>query len=106
MHDDLTQYPECGLLQRVPVLPPGGMRCGCVLYRDRPDSLNRTLALTIAGLTLFAIANGFPFLSFSMQGQVTRRRRSLPASWISTAKDSGRSPRRSPSPVSWPPVCS
>ena len=76
MHDDLTQCPECGLLQRIPVLPPGGScecaRCACVLHRDRPDSLNRTLALTIAGLTLFVIANGFPFLSFSMQGQVTR----------------------------------
>jgi paraquat-inducible protein A len=34
--------------------------------------LNRTLALTIAGLTLFVIANSFPFLSFSMQGQVTQ----------------------------------
>ena len=76
MHDALTECPECGLLQRNPALPPGGSsecaRCGCVLHRDRPDSLNRTLALTIAGLTLFVIANGFPFLSFSMQGQVTR----------------------------------
>ncbi|WP_295431826.1 paraquat-inducible protein A [uncultured Thiodictyon sp.] len=76
MHDDLTQCPECDLLQRIPVLPPGGSsvcaRCACVLHRDRPDSLNRTLALTIAGLALFAIANGFPFLSFSMQGQVTQ----------------------------------
>jgi len=76
MHDDLTECPECGLLQYNPVLPPGGssecVRCACVLHRDRPDSLNRTLALTIAGLTLFVIANGFPFLSFSMQGQVTQ----------------------------------
>ena len=44
----------------------------CVLHRDRPDSLNRTLALAIAGLVLFAVANGFPFLSFEMQGQVTQ----------------------------------
>ncbi len=47
------------------------MRCGCVLHRDRPDSLNRTLALTIAGVVLFIVANSFPFLSFEMQGQST-----------------------------------
>lgn len=75
MPDDLTECPECGLLQRTPALPPGAqclcVRCGCVLHRDRPDSLNRTLALTVAGLALFVIANAFPFLSFNMQGQVT-----------------------------------
>ena len=75
MSDTLTECPECGLLQRNPPLPPGALsrcvRCGCVLHRDRPDSLNRTLALTLAGLVLFLIANAFPFLSFSMQGQAT-----------------------------------
>lgn len=75
MHDRLTECPECALVQRNPELPRGGsskcVRCGCVLHRDRPDSLNRTLAFTIAGLVLFAVANSFPFLSFQMQGQVT-----------------------------------
>ncbi len=76
MFDPLTECKECGLLQRNPALPAGGSsacaRCGCVLHRQRPDSLNRTLALTIAGLALFVIANSFPFLTFSMQGQVTQ----------------------------------
>ena len=76
MHSPLTECNECGLLQRNPPLPRGGCsecaRCGCVIARDRPDSLNRTLALSIAGLVLFVIANSFPFLSFSMQGQVTQ----------------------------------
>lgn len=76
MFDALTECKECGLLQRNPPLEPGGesecARCGCELHRDRPDSLNRTLALTVAGLALFAIANGFPFLSFEMQGQTTQ----------------------------------
>ncbi len=76
MLDRLTECKECGLLQRNPPLPQGGssecVRCGCVLHRDRPDSLNRTLALTLAGLVLFAVANGFPFLSFEMQGQLTQ----------------------------------
>lgn len=71
----LTLCPECDLLQRSPQLPPGGtsrcVRCGQTLHRDRPDSIDRTLALTITGLVLFAIANAFPFLSFEMQGQVT-----------------------------------
>ena len=75
MIDPITQCPECGLTQLNPPLPPGGStqcgRCGCVLHRDRPDSLNRTLAFTIAGLVLFVVANSFPFLSFQMQGQTT-----------------------------------
>lgn len=75
MRDALTECPECGLLQRNPPLPRGGssecVRCGMVLHRDRPDSLNRTLALTLAGLILFVIANAFPFLSFEMRGQIT-----------------------------------
>ncbi len=76
MTDQLTQCTDCGLTQRNPPLPAGGSiecgRCGSVLHRDRPDSLNRTLALTIAGLVLFIVANSFPFLSFQMQGQGTQ----------------------------------
>jgi paraquat-inducible protein A len=71
----LTLCPECDLLQQSPPLPAGGSahcrRCGHVLHRDRPNSVDRTLALTVTGLVLFAIANAFPFLSFEMQGQVT-----------------------------------
>jgi paraquat-inducible protein A len=71
----LTQCHECGLLQRNPRLPPGAAarctRCGCTLHRNRPDSLDRTLAWTIAGIILFIVANSFPFLSFQMQGQTT-----------------------------------
>jgi paraquat-inducible protein A len=74
--DSLTECLECGLLQQVPTVPRGGsaqcVRCGSVLHRNRPDSLNRTLALTIAGILLFVVANGFPFLSFEMQGQGTQ----------------------------------
>lgn len=74
-HDALTECLECGLLQRIPALPAGGVarcaRCGCALHRDRPDSLNRTLALTLAGVVLYIVANAFPFLSFEMQGQAT-----------------------------------
>lgn len=75
-HDSLTECLECGLLQRNPVLPVGGVascaRCGAILHRHRPDSLNRSLALTLAGVVLFIVANSFPFLSFAMQGQTTQ----------------------------------
>ncbi|MBK1718676.1 paraquat-inducible protein A [Thiocystis violacea] len=75
-YDRLTECLECGLLQRNRPPPPGGsircVRCGSLLHRDRPDSLNRTLALTVAGIVLFILANGFPFLSFEMQGNLTQ----------------------------------
>ncbi len=73
--DAVTQCHECGLLQRIPTLPVGGLarcpRCGCKLHRHRPDSLEPALALTVAGVVLFLVANSFPFLSFEMQGQTT-----------------------------------
>ncbi len=63
---------ECDLLNRVPDVPAGAVarcrRCGAVLRRHKPDSMERTLAWAVAGLILFAVANAFPFLSFKMQG--------------------------------------
>lgn len=67
---------ECDLVHRTPQVPPGGAakcsRCGGVLFREKRDSIDRTLALTLAGLVLFAVANTFPFLSFHMQGRATQ----------------------------------
>ena len=64
---------ECDLLHRIPPLPVGTQarctRCGAVLYRHRRNSLERTLALNIAGLILFALANSFPFLAMNFEGQ-------------------------------------
>ena len=69
---------ECDLLQHLKSPPPGGSarcpRCGAVLHRSKRDSLNRTLALSLAGLILFTVANAFPFLAFEMQGQITQTR--------------------------------
>jgi paraquat-inducible protein A len=71
-----TACHDCDLLQRVGSLPEGATalcaRCGAVLRRRRRNSIERTLALTIAACVLFAVANAFPFLSFDMSGQVTR----------------------------------
>jgi paraquat-inducible protein A len=67
---------ECDLLQHTPRQRQGGIarcpRCNAVLHRSIRDSLDRTLALTFAGLVLFIVANTFPFLAFKMQGQVTQ----------------------------------
>jgi paraquat-inducible protein A len=65
---------ECDLLYRIHPLPAAGVarcrRCGAVLYTNRPKSLQQTLALTITGLILFAIANTFPFLAIKAEGLV------------------------------------
>jgi paraquat-inducible protein A len=46
-------------------------RCGGVLRRRQRNSIERTLALSLAASVLFAVANLFPFLSFEMQGRAT-----------------------------------
>jgi paraquat-inducible protein A len=64
---------ECDLLQQRQPLPPGGtarcVRCGAVLYRNKPNSLDRVLALTATGLILFVVANVYPFLTFRLENQ-------------------------------------
>jgi paraquat-inducible protein A len=66
---------DCGLLHHVRPLPVGGAarctRCGAVLYRRKPDSIERALVLTLAALILFAVANSFPFLTFELEGRAT-----------------------------------
>ena len=65
---------ECDLLYQKQPLPPGGtarcVRCGAALYRHKRNSLDRVLALTIAGLILFMVANFYPFLTFRLEAQV------------------------------------
>lgn len=63
---------ECDLLQREVVLAPGAAArcrcCGAVLYRQVPDSLERTLAYTLAATILFVLANAFPIVGLDAQG--------------------------------------
>jgi paraquat-inducible protein A len=67
---------ECDLLQKRTEIPPHSKavcgRCGAVLYRHIPDSIDHTIALAIAGLVLFICANVFPFLAFEVSGQATQ----------------------------------
>jgi paraquat-inducible protein A len=63
---------HCDLLQRLPELAPGASarcpRCDRELWRHREDSLNRTLALTLAAAVLYAVANSVPMLGLNAVG--------------------------------------
>src|SRR5665647_2864712 len=63
---------DCDLLQREIPLKPGCTascsRCGAVLYRNATDSINRSLAFTLAALVLFVIANIAPIFAIEAQG--------------------------------------
>lgn len=67
---------ECDLLQRQPVMQYHGSalcgRCGAVLFRSIPDSVDRIIALALAGLILFTVANVFPFLAFEAGSLATQ----------------------------------
>jgi paraquat-inducible protein A len=75
MHNQpLIACQECDLLQREVSLPEGGVahcpRCGAELYRSHPESLERSLALTVGAILLFAIANIFPIVGIKLEGQL------------------------------------
>jgi paraquat-inducible protein A len=65
---------ECDAIHRIKPLPGKGtahcIRCGAVLYKHKPNSLERTLAFALAGLILFILANSFPFLGLKIGSQV------------------------------------
>lgn len=70
---DLIACHECDLLQTEPQLAPGETarcaRCGAFLARNPPDSLDRSLALTLAAAILYLIANIHPLVGLEMQGR-------------------------------------
>ena len=63
---------ECDLLLREIPLSTNGVACcrccGAPLYRNTPDSLNRTLVFSLTAATLFIIANVYPILGIEIQG--------------------------------------
>jgi paraquat-inducible protein A len=69
----LIACPDCDLLQREVPVPAGGAarcgRCGVVLYRNRPDSLDRTLAYALAAAVAFVVGNTIPLMSLSAVGR-------------------------------------
>ncbi len=65
--------PECDLLQRLPVLPPGSKarcpRCGYMVASRTIDPVDRPLALTITALIALIIANTAPLMGLSAVGR-------------------------------------
>ena len=63
---------ECDLLNSVTAVPAGATarcaRCGAELYSRKKNSIERTLALTVAGLVLFLQANAYPILMIRSEG--------------------------------------
>ena len=76
MSGSLIACRQCDLVQRQVDLARNGIarcpRCNAILYRHHPASPERTLALTLGALVLFAIANIFPIVGIDIQGQVIR----------------------------------
>jgi paraquat-inducible protein A len=76
MPDLPVACPDCDLLHRLGDMAPGSTarcgRCGGLLRKRRPQSIERTLALVLGAAVLFVVANSFPFLSFDMKGQETQ----------------------------------
>jgi len=64
---------DCDMLQRVAALPEGATarcrRCGHPLAYNKPDSLNRTLALAVAAAIALIIANITPLMGLSVSGR-------------------------------------
>ena len=64
---------DCDLIHRIVPLGDGQTarctRCRAVLYRQRRNSLDRSLTLTITGLILFGISNAFPFMTIEIEGR-------------------------------------
>ena len=72
--DSFIACHECDVIHRIKPLPAKEVahciRCGAVLYKHKPNSLDRTLAFAMAGLILFILANSFPFLALRIGSQV------------------------------------
>ena len=72
--ENLIACHECDLLHRIPMhegrrCVSRCRRCNAALHTGVENSIDRTLALTLAGMVLFVVANSFPLLAFKLQGQ-------------------------------------
>jgi paraquat-inducible protein A len=72
---ELLACPECDLLQSDSAIPRPRKalcaRCGATLYQRHDNGLERTAALSLAALVVFALGNGFPIFSLELQGERT-----------------------------------
>ncbi len=72
--DGLIACHACDGAHRLVPVPAGGKalcgRCGTLLYRNLPASLDRSAALYLAALILFLLANTFPFVALKYGDRV------------------------------------
>ena len=69
----LVACPNCDMLHKLSPQENSALlcfRCGAVLHRDKPNSIERGLALTLTALILFVLSNSFPFLAMNNRGLV------------------------------------
>ena len=85
--NNLLACPECDALQRQPHLGPGAaascVRCGCELVRNKPDSLEHTLAFMVGAAVAFA---AIFFSEWGDVGQVTAA--GMAAKFVWSARES------------------
>ena len=71
--ESLIACHDCDLLYSMVPLSHGAsancLRCGAVLYREKGNGLDRTLAFTVTGLVLFVFANVYPLMTFELEGR-------------------------------------
>lgn len=72
--DGLIACHACDGAHRIVPVPEGGKalcgRCGALLYRNLPRSLDHSAALYLAAFVLFVLANSFPFVSLKYGDRV------------------------------------
>lgn len=72
--DDLIACHECDLLHSIQAIPAKGkalcVRCGALLYKYIPNSIDRALALYLSAFMLFILTNVFPFISLKLGGRI------------------------------------
>jgi len=73
---DLIACPECDLLQRAATVPANGVlrccRCDAELLRNRPDGLERAMALALGAVVLLAVSNLYPIVGLSVSGTLVQ----------------------------------
>jgi paraquat-inducible protein A len=71
--DEVIACHECGTIHRLPAMPDDTVArcvaCGAKIVIRFERSVERTLALYLAALALFVVANAFPILTMSIGGQ-------------------------------------
>lgn len=76
--DGLIACPACDGVHRISTVPARGkalcQRCGALLYRPMPHSLDHTTALYVTALILLVIANSFPFVALQYGDRIEQSR--------------------------------